>query len=157
MPTKEKKNWSTVGAVALDQQGNVAAATSTGGMTNKRFGRIGDSPIIGAGTYANNRTCAVCCTGHGEPFMRAVAAYDLSCLMEYRQLGLHQAGSPSGAGKTGRPGCRRRLDRPGCSGALCHGVQLRGDVPWRLAGRKKKCKLAFTGTGKGRIILEFFR
>jgi beta-aspartyl-peptidase (threonine type) len=88
---KGEKNWSTVGAVALDRLGNVAAATSTGGMTNKRFGRIGDSPIIGAGTYASNRTCAVCCTGHGEPFMRAVAAYDLSCLMEYRQLSLQEA------------------------------------------------------------------
>jgi len=87
---KEKK-FGTVGAVACDAQGNLAAATSTGGMTNKQFGRIGDSPLIGIGTYANNKTCAVSCTGHGEPFIRAVAAYDVSCLMEYRALSLEQA------------------------------------------------------------------
>lgn len=87
---KEKK-FGTVGAVACDQQGNIAAATSTGGMTNKQFGRVGDSPIIGAGTYANNKTCAISCTGHGEPFIRAVTAYDVSCLMEYQGLGLQQA------------------------------------------------------------------
>ncbi len=87
----DSSNLGTVGAVAVDAQGNVAAATSTGGMTNKAWGRIGDSPIIGAGTYANNRTCAVSCTGHGEYFMRAVAAYDVSCLMEYRGLSLKQA------------------------------------------------------------------
>lgn len=87
---KEKK-FGTVGAVACDTHGNIAAATSTGGMTNKKFGRIGDSPIIGSGTYANNATCAISCTGHGEIFMRAVAAYDVSCLMEYGGLGLHEA------------------------------------------------------------------
>lgn len=81
----------TVGAVALDAAGNVAAATSTGGMTNKRFGRVGDTPIIGAGTYANNRTCAVSSTGHGEYFIRTVAAYDISCLMEYGGYSLQQA------------------------------------------------------------------
>ena len=86
-----EKKFGTVGAVALDQNGNIAAATSTGGMTNKRFGRIGDTPIIGAGTYANNKTCAVSCTGHGEFFMRAVVAYDVSCLMEYKNLSLKQA------------------------------------------------------------------
>ena len=83
--------FGTVGAVALDRSGNLAAATSTGGMSNSRFGRIGDSPIIGAGTYANNRTCAVSTTGHGEFFMRAVTAYDVSAMMEYRNLDLHQA------------------------------------------------------------------
>lgn len=88
--TSEKK-FGTVGAVALDIHGNLAAATSTGGMTNKRFGRIGDTPIIGAGTYANNYTCAVSCTGHGEFFIRSVVAYDISCLMEYRGLSLKQA------------------------------------------------------------------
>ncbi|MBK5286225.1 MAG: isoaspartyl peptidase/L-asparaginase [Bacteroidia bacterium] len=81
----------TVGAVALDKEGNLAAATSTGGMTNKRFGRIGDTPIIGAGTYANNKTCAVSCTGHGEYFLRYVAAYDVSCLMEYKGMTLKEA------------------------------------------------------------------
>jgi len=77
--------------IACDAQGNIAAATSTGGMTNKKYGRIGDSPLIGAGTYANNKTCAISATGHGEPFIRGVAAYDVSCLMEYKGLSLHEA------------------------------------------------------------------
>lgn len=85
------KKFGTVGAVALDVNGNLAAATSTGGMTNKRWGRAGDSPIVGAGTYANNRTCAISCTGHGEFFIRAVVAYDISCLMEYKGLSLEEA------------------------------------------------------------------
>ncbi|MES2374211.1 MAG: isoaspartyl peptidase/L-asparaginase [Bacteroidota bacterium] len=85
------KKFGTVGAVACDRQGNLAAATSTGGMTNKKYGRIGDSPMIGSGTYANNNTCAISCTGHGEIFIRAVAAYDVSCLMEYRKLSLQEA------------------------------------------------------------------
>ncbi|MEX0905605.1 MAG: isoaspartyl peptidase/L-asparaginase [Balneolaceae bacterium] len=83
--------FGTVGAVAADSQGNVAAATSTGGMTNKAWGRVGDSPLIGAGIYANNNTCAVSCTGHGEYFIRAVAAYDVSCRIEYGDLSLKQA------------------------------------------------------------------
>lgn len=87
---KDKK-FGTVGAVACDSNGNIAAATSTGGMTNKKYGRIGDSPVIGAGTYANNKTCAISCTGHGEMFIRSVAAYDVSCLMEYKNLNLHDA------------------------------------------------------------------
>jgi len=87
---KDKK-FGTVGAVACDCNGNIAAATSTGGMTNKKYGRIGDSPIIGAGTYANDKTCAISCTGHGEPFIRAVAAYDVSCLMEYKNMSLAEA------------------------------------------------------------------
>jgi len=86
-----EKKFGTVGAVACDAFGNIAAATSTGGMTNKKFGRIGDSPIIGAGTYANNKTCAISCTGHGEPFMQAVTAYNVSCLMEYKGFSLQQA------------------------------------------------------------------
>ena len=85
------KKFGTVGAVALDIHGNLAAATSTGGMTNKKFGRVGDSPIIGAGTYANNATCAVSCTGSGEYFIRGVVAYDVSCLMEYKGLILQAA------------------------------------------------------------------
>jgi beta-aspartyl-peptidase (threonine type) len=85
------KKFGTVGAVARDQRGNIAAATSTGGMTNKKYGRIGDSPIIGAGTYANNKTCGISCTGHGEMFIRAVAAHDVSCLMEYKGLSLREA------------------------------------------------------------------
>jgi L-asparaginase / beta-aspartyl-peptidase len=89
--TEVNKKFGTVGAAALDIHGNIAAATSTGGMTNKQFGRVGDSPIIGAGTYANNKTCAISCTGHGEPFIRAVTAYDVSCLMEYKGLSLEEA------------------------------------------------------------------
>lgn len=88
--SREEK-FGTVGAVALDRDGNVAAATSTGGMTNKQFGRIGDSPMIGAGNYANNQTCAVSCTGSGEYFIRGVVAYDVSCLMEYKGLSLAEA------------------------------------------------------------------
>ncbi|MEL6864332.1 MAG: isoaspartyl peptidase/L-asparaginase [Bacteroidota bacterium] len=83
--------YGTVGAVALDKAGNLAAGTSTGGMTNKRFNRIGDSPIIGAGTYANNKTCAISCTGHGEFFIRYAVAYDVSALMEYKGLSLDKA------------------------------------------------------------------
>ncbi len=86
-----EKKFGTVGCVALDVHGNIAAGTSTGGMTNKKFGRVGDSPIIGAGTYANNNTCAISCTGHGEFFLRSVVAYDISCLMEYKGLTLKQA------------------------------------------------------------------
>lgn len=85
------KKFGTVGAVACDMSGNIAAATSTGGMTNKKYGRIGDTPIIGAGTYANNQTCAISCTGHGEPFIRAVAAHDVSCAMEYKSMTLQEA------------------------------------------------------------------
>jgi beta-aspartyl-peptidase (threonine type) len=81
----------TVGAVALDRNGNLAAATSTGGNTNKLPGRIGDTPIVGSGTYANNKTCAVSATGDGEFFIRAVAAYDLSALMEYRGMSVGDA------------------------------------------------------------------
>ena len=87
---KDKK-FGTVGAVACDMNGNIAAATSTGGMTNKKYGRIGDTPIIGAGTYANNKTCAISCTGHGEPFLIGVAAYDVSCLMEFNGMRLQEA------------------------------------------------------------------
>ncbi|HMU77944.1 MAG: isoaspartyl peptidase/L-asparaginase [Bacteroidetes bacterium] len=86
-----EKKFGTVGAVAKDIEGNLAAATSTGGMTNKRYSRIGDTPVIGAGTYANNSTCAVSCTGHGEYFIRSVVAYDIHCLMEYNGLSLKEA------------------------------------------------------------------
>jgi beta-aspartyl-peptidase (threonine type) len=83
--------WSTVGAVALDSAGNLAAGTSTGGMSNKRYGRVGDSPIIGAGTYADNRTCAVSCTGHGEFFIRYSVSHDISALMEYKGFDVQKA------------------------------------------------------------------
>ncbi len=90
-PEATTKHFGTIGAVALDAQGHLAAGTSTGGMTNKRFGRIGDSPVVGAGTYANDATCAISCTGHGEFFLRAVVAHDISCLMEYKGMSLEEA------------------------------------------------------------------
>ena len=87
---KKEKNG-TVGCCALDKNGNLAAGTSTGGMANKKYNRIGDSPIIGAGTYANNNTCAVSGTGHGEYFIRWTVAHDISALMEYKELSLREA------------------------------------------------------------------
>lgn len=87
----KQKKFGTVGAVALDQFGNIAAGTSTGGMSDKKYGRVGDSPIIGAGTYANNRTCAVSATGWGEFFIRLAVAHDISAMMEYGGLSLKNA------------------------------------------------------------------
>lgn len=93
-----RSNWKnnyykhgTVGAVGLDKYGNIVAGTSTGGMTNKKFGRVGDAPIIGAGTYANNKTCGISATGHGEYFIRAVVAHDIAAIMEYKGLGIQEA------------------------------------------------------------------
>lgn len=91
VPADDLPVLGTVGAAALDKAGNLAAATSTGGMTNKRFGRVGDSPIIGAGTYANNASCAVSATGHGEFFIRRVVAYDVCALLEYKGISLEEA------------------------------------------------------------------
>jgi beta-aspartyl-peptidase (threonine type) len=104
----------TVGAVALDQNGNVAAATSTGGTTNKRPGRVGDTPVIGAGTYANN-TCAVSATGDGEYFIRATVARDVSVLMEYRALSLSDAAQTAldNAAKLGGTGGLIAIDHQG--------------------------------------------
>lgn len=85
------KKHGTVGCVALDMNGNIVAGTSTGGMTNKMYNRLGDSPIIGAGTYADNNTCGVSCTGHGEFFIRYTVARDIAALMEYKGLTLKQA------------------------------------------------------------------
>ena len=86
-----REKMGTVGCVALDSHGNLAAATSTGGMTNKRYNRVGDAPIIGAGTYANNSTCAVSATGHGEYFIRYTVAHDISALIDYKGLNLTAA------------------------------------------------------------------
>ena len=90
-PLDERSKFGTVGAVALDADGHLAAATSTGGVTNKLPGRVGDSPLVGAGTYANDRTVAVSCTGMGEAFIRALAAYDVSALIDYAGLSLQEA------------------------------------------------------------------
>ena len=89
--SQKDSKFGTVGAVACDKDGNIAAATSTGGMTNKKYGRVGDSPMIGAGNYANNKTCAVSCTGSGEFFIRGVVAYDVSCLIEHKNMSLVDA------------------------------------------------------------------
>jgi beta-aspartyl-peptidase (threonine type) len=101
--------------VALDQSGNLAAGTSTGGLTNKKFGRIGDSPIIGAGTYANNQTCAVSATGDGEYFIRSVVAHDISALMEYKAMTVERAAQTviDKVGKLGGTGGVIAIDHDG--------------------------------------------
>ena len=108
----------TVGAVALDKHGNLAAGTSTGGMVNKRFGRIGDSPVIGAGTYAHNLTCAVSGTGHGEFFLRGVVAYDIAAKMEYQGVALTNAATEV---------VMRKLTEAGGSGGVI-AVDAQGNV-----------------------------
>jgi L-asparaginase / beta-aspartyl-peptidase len=105
----EADKHGTVGAVALDAAGNLAAATSTGGRTNKMAGRVGDSPIVGAGTYANNATVAISATGEGEQFIRAVAAHTVSALMEFRDLSVEQAAEDV---------IRKRLQALGGTGGL---------------------------------------
>src|SRR5256885_2187941 len=123
----------TVGAVALDQAGNVAAATSTGGNTNKWPGRIGDTPIIGAGTYANNQTCAVSATGDGEFFIRAVTAHDLSALMEYAGMNLAAA-------------ARRVIEKVGALGGTGGLIAVDRDgniaLPFNTAGMYRGCVAA---------------
>ena len=107
--------YGTVGAVALDQGGNLAAGTSTGGMTNKKWGRVGDSPIIGAGTYANNQTCGISATGDGEYFIRLSVARDLSALLEYKGLSLKEAADAviEKVGKLGGKGGLIAIDKAG--------------------------------------------
>jgi beta-aspartyl-peptidase (threonine type) len=107
--------FGTVGAVALDKAGNLAAGTSTGGMTNKKYGRVGDSPIIGAGTYANNLTAGISCTGWGEFYIRSVLAYDVSAMMEYKGLSLADASKKAieKMGKLGGDGGLIALDKKG--------------------------------------------
>ena len=114
-PKSRQDGHGTVGAVALDIAGNLAAGTSTGGTTNKLYGRIGDSPIIGAGTYANNQTCGVSCTGDGEYFIRAVVAHDVSVMMEYKGMTVQQAAQAAieKVGKLGGTGGLIALDKDG--------------------------------------------
>lgn len=112
----ESTKLGTVGAVALDKNGNIAAGTSTGGLTNKKYGRIGDSPVIGAGTYANNLTCGISCTGTGELFIRSVAAHEVSSLMQYKGLSVTQATNKvikEGISKLGGEGGMIGLDKEG--------------------------------------------
>lgn len=131
---KKDGKFGTVGAVALDQAGNIAAATSTGGMTNKKFGRVGDSPLIGAGTYANNKTCAVSCTGSGEYFIRGVVAYDVSALMEYKGLSLKEAAEEV---------ILKRIRTIGGDGGLI-AINRNGEIamPFNTEGMYRACKNA---------------
>ena len=139
---KKDTKFGTVGAVACDNRGNLAAATSTGGMTNKKWGRIGDSPIIGSGTYANNKTCAVSCTGSGEYFLRGVVAYDVSCLIEYRGLTLKEAATTV---------IQQRLKKLGGDGGLI-AVNAQGEIatPFNTEGMYRAYK---TSSGASKIAI----
>ncbi len=126
----------TVGAVALDGHGRLAAATSTGGMTGKRYQRIGDSPIIGAGTYADDRACAVSATGHGEVFIRAAVAHDLRA-RALRRAHAGAGGARSGARGASHPARGGRGRRHRAARRHRHGIQLRGNVSCEPKGRRK--------------------
>ncbi|WP_299115712.1 isoaspartyl peptidase/L-asparaginase [uncultured Winogradskyella sp.] len=130
--TKKDSKFGTVGAVACDQDGNIAAATSTGGMTNKKWGRVGDSPMIGAGNYANNKTCAVSCTGSGEFFIRGVVAYDVSCLMEHKGLSLQEASEEVIH--------KRVLEINGDGGLIAIDAQGNITMPFNTEGMYRACK-----------------
>lgn len=136
--------FGTVGAVAVDKQGNLAAATSTGGMTNKKFGRVGDSPIIGAGTYANNATCAISCTGWGEYFIRLVVAKTVSDLMEYKNLSVTDAASEL---------IMKQVPKLGGDGGLI-AIDKDGNVamPFNTAGMYRG-----TVTADGKIEVEIYK
>ncbi len=129
---KKDSKFGTVGAVACDKDGNIAAATSTGGMTNKKFGRVGDSPMIGAGNYANNKTCAISCTGSGEFFIRGVVAYDVACLMEHKEMSLDAASNEV---------INKRILEIGGDGGLI-AVDVRGNIamPFNTEGMYRACK-----------------
>ena len=129
---KKDSKFGTVGAVACDKNGNIAAATSTGGMTNKKFGRVGDSPMIGAGNYANNKTCAISCTGSGEFFIRGVVAYDVACLMEHKNMSLETASNEV---------IHKRILEIGGDGGLI-AVDVHGNIamPFNTEGMYRACK-----------------
>ncbi|MCL4124207.1 UNVERIFIED_CONTAM: hypothetical protein GTU68_004231 [Idotea baltica] len=129
---KKDSKFGTVGAVACDQNGNIAAATSTGGMTNKKWGRVGDSPMIGAGNYANNKTCAISCTGSGEFFIRGVVAYDVACLMEHKGMTLEDASNEVIN--------KRILEIKGDGGLIA--VDTKGNIamPFNTEGMYRGCK-----------------
>lgn len=139
---KKDAKFGTVGAVACDQYGNISAATSTGGMTNKKFGRVGDSPMIGAGNYANNKTCAVSCTGSGEYFIKGVVAYDVSCLMEYKGFSLQEACEEV---------IMKRILNIGGDGGLI-AVDAKGNIamPFNTEGMYRACK---SSTGKEEVSI----
>jgi len=133
----------TVGAVALDQNGNLAAATSTGGTTNKRPGRVGDTPVIGAGTYANNATCAVSATGDGEYFIRATVGRDVSALMEYRGMSLNDA-APAALDKVAKLG--------GTGGLIAIDHQGNVTLPFNTSGMYRGYVDA-----NGKFVIEIYR
>jgi beta-aspartyl-peptidase (threonine type) len=135
------EKFGTVGCAALDRNGNLAAATSTGGLTNKRYGRVGDSPIVGAGTYANNATCALSATGHGEYFIRAVVGHDVSAQMEYNGVPLASAAAAALA----------KVRSLGGEGGLA-AIDARGNValPFNTAGMYRAFRLS---TGKSVVEL----
>lgn len=140
--TKKDSKFGTVGAVACDKNGNIAAATSTGGMTNKKWGRVGDSPMIGAGNYANNETCAVSCTGSGEFFIRGVVAYDVSCLIEHKNFSLEQAADEVIH--------KRILKIKGDGGLIA--VDAKGNIamPFNTEGMYRACK---SSTGREEVLI----
>ncbi len=140
--TKKDSKFGTVGAVACDQDGNIAAATSTGGMTNKKWGRVGDSPMIGAGNYANNKTCAISCTGSGEFFIRGVVAYDVACLMEHKAMSLEAASNEV---------IHKRILEIGGDGGLI-AVDAKGNIamPFNTEGMYRACK---SSNGKEEISI----
>ncbi|HMI04336.1 MAG TPA: isoaspartyl peptidase/L-asparaginase [Pedobacter sp.] len=133
--------FGTVGAVALDKAGNLAAGTSTGGMTNKKFGRVGDAPIIGAGTYANNKTVAVSCTGWGEFYIRNVVAYDVSAMIEYGKANLQKA-AQTAIDKVGQLG--------GDGGLIALNVQGEMAMPFNTAGMYRA---AITENGEVELLI----
>jgi len=139
---KKDSKFGTVGAVACDKDGNIAAATSTGGMTNKKIGRVGDSPMIGAGNYANNKTCAVSCTGSGEYFIRGVVAYDVASLIEHKGMSLNDASNEV---------INKRILEIGGDGGLI-AVNAQGDIAmvFNTEGMYRACK---TSNGKGIILI----
>jgi len=136
-----EKTHGTVGAVALDSKGNLAAATSTGGLQNKKPGRIGDSPIIGAGTYANNKTCAVSATGTGEVFMRNVLAYDISAQIEYADFSLKKAAEKA---------VKKLKNQKGYGGVIAIDKDGNIAMPFYSRGMKRGY---ITSTGKLRVFI----
>ena len=140
---KKDSKFGTVGAVACDKEGNIAAATSTGGMTNKKWGRVGDSPMIGAGNYANNKTCAISCTGSGEFFIRGVVAYDVACLMEHKGMSLIEASNEVIN--------KRILEIKGDGGLIAVDTQGNIAMPFNTEGMYRASK-----TSKGEEIIAIY-
>ncbi len=135
--------YGTVGCVALDKKGNIAAGTSTGGLMNKKYGRIGDSPIIGAGTYANNKTCGISCTGTGEYFIRTLAAHEVSELMKYKNYSLEKA----------QKSAIEQVEKLGGDGGMI-GLDKEGNISWyfntegMFRGYKKEGQ---------KVIIQFYK